>query len=132
MTKKLTNYDPAAALVDDEETAFFMADAFETGDAAYIAKALGVVARAKEMRAARATPGENLARIREVLGPSMSDLATTFGVSRQSVYNWLDGEPIAAENAAKLHDLALALEATDLLAREGVMVNAALPKQAET
>jgi DNA-binding phage protein len=35
-----------------------MADAFETGDAAYIAKALGVVARAKEMRAARATPGE--------------------------------------------------------------------------
>lgn len=49
MTEKLTTYDPATALVDDEEIAFFMADAFETGDAAYIAKALGVVARAKEI-----------------------------------------------------------------------------------
>jgi probable addiction module antidote protein len=36
-----------AALVDDEEIAFFMADALENGDAAYIAKALGVVSRAK-------------------------------------------------------------------------------------
>ena len=44
---KLTTYDPVAALVDDEEIAFFMADAFETGDSAYIAKALDVVARAK-------------------------------------------------------------------------------------
>lgn len=49
MIEKLTTYDPATALVDDEEIAFFMADAFETGDAAYIAKALGVVARAKGM-----------------------------------------------------------------------------------
>lgn len=49
MVEKLTTYDPATALVDDEEIAFFMADAFETGDAAYIAKALGVVARAKGM-----------------------------------------------------------------------------------
>ena len=47
MVAKLTTYDPVAALVDDEEIAFFMADAFETGDSAYIAKALGVVARAK-------------------------------------------------------------------------------------
>lgn len=49
MTEILTTYDPAAALIDDEEIAAFMADAFETGDAAYIAKALGVVARAKGM-----------------------------------------------------------------------------------
>mgnify|MGYP001115385508 CR=1 FL=1 len=49
MTKRLTTYDPAVALVDDEEIAAFMADAFETGDSAYIAKALGVVARAKGM-----------------------------------------------------------------------------------
>nr|WP_295744356.1 addiction module antidote protein [uncultured Acidocella sp.] len=49
MAEKLTSYDPAAALVDDEEIAYFMADAFETGDASYIAKALGVVARAKGM-----------------------------------------------------------------------------------
>jgi probable addiction module antidote protein len=49
MPEKLTAYDPAIALVNDEEIAFFMADAFETGNAAFIAKALGVVARAKGM-----------------------------------------------------------------------------------
>jgi len=47
MTEKLTSYDPAAALIDDEEIAFFVADAFETGDSAYVAKALDVVARVK-------------------------------------------------------------------------------------
>ena len=46
---KLTPYDPANALVDDEEIAVFIADALETGDSTYIAKALGVVARAKGM-----------------------------------------------------------------------------------
>jgi probable addiction module antidote protein len=55
MTEKLTIYDPATALVDEEEIAFFMADALETGDAAYIAKALGVVARAKGMTIAQKT-----------------------------------------------------------------------------
>lgn len=49
MTEKLITYDPAVALVDDEEITFFMADASEIGDSAYIAKALGVVARAKGM-----------------------------------------------------------------------------------
>lgn len=49
MAEKLTAYDPAAALVDDAEIATFMADAFESGDAGYIAKALGMVARAKGM-----------------------------------------------------------------------------------
>jgi probable addiction module antidote protein len=49
MTEKLTTYDPAEDLTDDESVAVFMAEAFETGDAAYIAHALGVVARAKGM-----------------------------------------------------------------------------------
>ncbi len=49
MTEKLTTYDPASALVDDTEIAFFMAEALETGDASYIAKCVGVVARAKGM-----------------------------------------------------------------------------------
>lgn len=49
MVEKLIAYDPAAALVDDDEIAAFLADAFETGDAAFIAKALRVVERAKEM-----------------------------------------------------------------------------------
>jgi len=49
VAEKLTTYDPAVALVNDEEIAFFMADALETGDAAFIAQALGIVARAKGM-----------------------------------------------------------------------------------
>lgn len=49
MTEKLTTYDPAAALVDEEEIAFFMADAVETGDLAYIARARDAVARAMQM-----------------------------------------------------------------------------------
>ncbi len=49
MTEKLTAFDPAEALIDDESVAVFMADAFETGDAGYIAHALGVVARARGM-----------------------------------------------------------------------------------
>lgn len=72
------------------------------------------------------TPAEDLVRIREVLKPAVSDLATAFSVSRQSVYNWLNGEPVADENAAKLQDLA---QAADVLAHEGVAVNAALLKR---
>lgn len=49
MTEKLTTYDPAAALVNDEEIAFFLAEALQTNDDAYIAHALGVGARAKGM-----------------------------------------------------------------------------------
>ena len=72
------------------------------------------------------TPSENLSRIRQVLNPAVADLAITFGVSRQSVYNWLNGEPVADENAAKLQDLA---QAADVLAHEGVSINAALLKR---
>ncbi|MDE2462733.1 MAG: putative addiction module antidote protein [Alphaproteobacteria bacterium] len=49
MTKKLTTYDPAEDLTSDKAVATFMAEAFETEDAGYIAHALGVVARAKGM-----------------------------------------------------------------------------------
>jgi probable addiction module antidote protein len=47
--EKLTTYDPAEDLGSDEAIAVFMAEAFQTNDAAYIAHALGLVARAKGM-----------------------------------------------------------------------------------
>jgi len=83
MTKQLTAYDPASALVDQEEIALFMADAFETGDAAYIAKALGVVARAKGMTEISQKTGLSL----EQLYQSFSErgnptLKTTLAVMR--------------------------------------------------
>lgn len=46
MRSKLTTFDPAELLTSDEAVAIFMADAFEAGDADYIAHALGVAARA--------------------------------------------------------------------------------------
>lgn len=49
MAEKLTPYDPAEDLSSDEAMAVFMAEAFQTNDAGYIAHALGVVARAKGM-----------------------------------------------------------------------------------
>jgi probable addiction module antidote protein len=49
MVEKLSAYDPAEDLTSDAAVAHFMAEAFATEDAGYIAHALGVVARAKGM-----------------------------------------------------------------------------------
>ncbi|MCT4707476.1 putative addiction module antidote protein [Enterobacteriaceae bacterium H11S18] len=57
MKLKITDYDFTAALVDDEAIAIFMADALETGDAAHIASALGIVAKAKGMTSVAADTG---------------------------------------------------------------------------
>lgn len=61
------NYDsyyPASALDSSEAIEVFMADAFETVNSAYIAKAIGVVARAK----------------------GMTQIANDTGLSRQQLY----------------------------------------------
>jgi len=85
----LTPYDPADALVDDEQIALFMADALETGDAAYIAKALGVVARAK----------------------GMSDIALQTGLSREQLYRSFSdkGNPTLKTTLAVMKALGLGL-----------------------
>jgi len=70
MTEKLSKYDPATALVDDEEVAAFLADALETGDAAFVAKSLGVVARAK----------------------GMAQIAVKTGLSREQLYRSFSAE----------------------------------------
>ncbi|MBU2827499.1 MAG: addiction module antidote protein [Acidithiobacillus ferriphilus] len=49
MTEKLTTFDPAEGLTSDVAIAAFMADALDSGNAGYIAHALGIVARAKGM-----------------------------------------------------------------------------------
>ena len=49
MTEPIYDYDPAQALEAPEAIAVFITDALDTEDAAYIAKAMGVVARAKGM-----------------------------------------------------------------------------------
>lgn len=91
MIEKLTNYDPATALVDDNEIAFFMSDAFATGDAAYIAKALGVVARAK----------------------GMADIASKTGLSREQLYRSFseNGNPTLKSTLAVMKALGIELAA---------------------
>lgn len=64
MTEYFTGFDAAEYLDNPKALEMFMADAFETGDAAYIAKALGVVARAK----------------------GMSQIAQDTGLSREQLY----------------------------------------------
>ncbi|MEZ4265787.1 MAG: putative addiction module antidote protein [Myxococcota bacterium] len=69
MAEKLTTYDPAEDLATDEAIATFMAEALQTNDAAYVAHALGVVARAKGMAQIAAQTGLS----REQLYRSFSD-----------------------------------------------------------
>ncbi len=87
--KNLTIYDPASALVDDECITIFMNDALETGDAAYIAEALGVVARAKGMNA----------------------IATETGLSREQLYRSFSnkGNPTLKSTLAMMKALGLEL-----------------------
>jgi len=47
MAEKFSPYDPTQALNSLEAIEVFMADAFETGDAAHIAAALDIVAKAQ-------------------------------------------------------------------------------------
>ena len=49
MAETFTEFDPAEYLSSPEAIAEFVTDALETGDAVYIAKAMGVAARAKGM-----------------------------------------------------------------------------------
>ncbi|WP_371230770.1 addiction module antidote protein [Pseudomonas sp. QE6] len=64
MTDTFSEFDPAEYLTNPEAIAEFMSDALETGDTSYIAKAMGVVARAK----------------------GMSELARETGLSREQLY----------------------------------------------
>lgn len=49
MVEKFYDFDPAELLDSDEAIEVFLTEAMETGDAKFIASALGVVARAKGM-----------------------------------------------------------------------------------
>ena len=72
------------------------------------------------------TPAEDIAQIREVLSPAVSDFAKAFNVSRQTIYNWSNGEQPASEHSARLRDLALV---ADMFAAAGVPVSGVLLKR---
>lgn len=91
MTEKLYNYDPAEVLDNPESVAIFMSDAFETGDVAYIAKALGVVARAK----------------------GMTEIAKETGLSREQLYRSFsqNGNPTLKTTLTVMHAIGLDMTA---------------------
>jgi transcriptional regulator with XRE-family HTH domain len=67
------------------------------------------------------TATEDLSLIRAVLRPAITDLAHALGVSRQAIYDWQSGKPIAATNAARLADLA---RAADVFVANGLTASA--------
>lgn len=91
MPGKLTTYDPAEDLGSDAAIATFMAEAFSTQDAGYIAHALGVVARAK----------------------GMSQIAGQTGLSREQLYRSFseNGNPTLKTTLAVMKALGLELSA---------------------
>ena len=64
---KTKPFDPANYLDDDEAIEGYLREAFETGDTAFIADALGVVSRAR----------------------GMTEVSKTTGLSRESLYKSL-------------------------------------------
>ncbi len=91
MALETTVFDPAEYLDDDEAIAGYLSDALETGEPAYIAHAIGVVARAK----------------------GMSAIAKETGLSRASLYRALDngGNPSFATVVEVLSALGFQLHA---------------------
>jgi probable addiction module antidote protein len=91
MTAKLTIYDPAEDLTSDAAIATFMAEAFESEDAGYIAHALGVVARAK----------------------GMAQIAKQTGLSREQLYRSFseNGNPTLKTTIAVMKALGIKLTA---------------------
>ena len=92
-------FDPAAYLDNDEAMAAYLDEALEMGDAAFIADALGVVARAR----------------------GMADIAKATGLGRESLYKGLsaDGNPEFATILAVVKALGLQLTVTPKSSRQG-------------
>lgn len=63
---------------------------------------------------------KNLARIREIFKPTVTELANLFGVSRQAVYDWQAGKPIAPENSLRLGEFA---QAAELLSTQRIQIS---------
>ncbi|QFI54783.1 addiction module antidote protein [Aeromonas simiae] len=91
MTEPIYDYDLAQALDGPEAIAVFLTDALETGDAAYIAKAMEVVARAK----------------------GMSELARETGLAREQLYTSFSvrGNPTLKTTQAVMRALGVDLTA---------------------
>ncbi|QPB24860.1 addiction module antidote protein [Rhizobium sp. 007] len=89
MAEKIMDFDVADMLDSDEAIEAFLTEAMETGDAKFIASALGVVARAK----------------------GMSKIARETGLAREHLYKSLseDGNPTLGTTLAVMKALGFQL-----------------------
>ncbi|MFC0281430.1 addiction module antidote protein [Falsigemmobacter intermedius] len=94
MTIETTAFDAALYLGSDEAVAEFMADALESGDAGYIAHALGVIARAKGMTQLAAETGLSRESLYKALSPSGNPTLTTLLSVMKAMNLRLDARPI--------------------------------------
>ena len=94
MVKQARKFDAAAVLDSDEAIAEYMAAAFETEDVAFIADAVGVVARAR----------------------GMSDIARESGLSREQLYRSfsVSGNPTLKSMLAVMKALSMKVTAEPL------------------
>jgi probable addiction module antidote protein len=97
MRRKTKPFDAAEYLDDAGSQAELLADAFESGDAGYIAQALGVIARARGMTQVAREAGVT----REALYKALSNegdpkLSTLLGVAKALGVR-LTTTPVAAE-----------------------------------
>jgi probable addiction module antidote protein len=92
MTIETLPFDAAEFLVDADSQAELVADAFESGDAHYIAHALGIVARAR----------------------GMTQVAKDAGVTREALYRALsqEGDPRLSTLLGVLKALGISLHAS--------------------
>ncbi len=99
MAEKLTTFDIAEELKTDEAMAFYMQDAFSTGDPGYIAHALGVIARAK----------------------GMTQIAKDAGLSREQLYRSFsaEGNPTLKTTLAVMKALGIEMTAKVHAAKNG-------------
>jgi transcriptional regulator with XRE-family HTH domain len=73
------------------------------------------------------TSADNVRRVLEIMKPSVKDLASLFEVSRQTIYNWMNGDEPKAEQAERLSALATV---ADIVAAENISDRSRLLKRA--
>ncbi|MBU0642088.1 MAG: putative addiction module antidote protein [Alphaproteobacteria bacterium] len=97
MTIETTTFDAAKLLGDPEAQAIFLRDALETGDAGYIAHALGVIVRAKGMTQIARDAGLSREALYKALSPTGNPtLSTLLGVTK-ALNIRLEASPISAK-----------------------------------
>ena len=96
MTLETFPFDAAEYLDTPESQAELLRDALETGDAGYIANALGVIVRAKGMTQVARDAGLSREALYKALSPTGNPtLSTLLGVMKAVGFK-LDAQPTAA------------------------------------